>query len=216
MSAAGESGRCNLRRIRWSIDRNLLSFAQPLEPATPAMQISWRHHFESSFPDFGSGNLDDIRPRSQWASDSHLTEPRIFRAEICANSGGGGPASDQPARKVPIWQRVSPAEARIHLDNRGPRPPSLLQTPHQRLADRFIVGLRDSVSCNVLANEFTNEVRSDWVALFENVRDIMIRASRQQRCCCSTPPMSAAVRYDTYIHSGSGHPGTAASGYDHQ
>ena len=30
-----------------------------------------------------------------------------------------------------------------------------------------------------LANEFTSEVRSDWLALFENVRDIMIRASRQ-------------------------------------
>ena len=30
-----------------------------------------------------------------------------------------------------------------------------------------------------LGNEFTSEVRSDWLALFENVRDIMIRASRQ-------------------------------------
>src|SRR5262245_5685048 len=29
-----------------------------------------------------------------------------------------------------------------------------------------------------LADEFTNEVRSDWLALFENVRDIMIRVSR--------------------------------------
>ena len=31
-----------------------------------------------------------------------------------------------------------------------------------------------------LANEFTNEVRSDWLTLIENVRDIMIRASRVQ------------------------------------
>jgi hypothetical protein len=30
-----------------------------------------------------------------------------------------------------------------------------------------------------LANEFTNQVRSDWLALFESVRDMMIRASRQ-------------------------------------
>jgi hemoglobin-like flavoprotein len=30
-----------------------------------------------------------------------------------------------------------------------------------------------------LVDEFTNEVRSDWLALFENVRDIMIRVSRQ-------------------------------------